>query len=144
MYGNFVHPTNDASHYTKPPTINECARVQTSAVHCHQTCLVAVADMLTSFNLLQNHVLAWLRRGSDLYTHFTVYTSLCCRPNVSGDLYYRPHSQTLIECEMQSWSESTLDMILISPTMPSPLLLSVTKDFTCLHNLNNRALIYVP
>jgi len=21
MYGNFVHATNDASHYTKPPTV---------------------------------------------------------------------------------------------------------------------------
>jgi len=32
-------------------------------------------------------------------------------------IYYRPHSQTLIECAMQSCSESTLDMILISPSM---------------------------
>ena len=59
-------------------------------------------------------------------------------------IYYRPHSQTLIECAMQSCSESTLDMILISPSMSSPLLLFVTKYFTCLHNLKNRALVYVP
>jgi len=28
MYGNFVHATNDASHYTKPPT-----RLNTLACH---------------------------------------------------------------------------------------------------------------
>ena len=53
---------------------------------------------------------------------------------------YQRYRQTLIECAMQSCSESTLDMILISPSMSSPFVAICNQRLYLLTQLKKQGL----
>jgi len=111
--------------------------------HLSDTSLLSPQNSPTPVEFEMAHEMHWARENKMSLNLLKTAELVFRRPDVSGDLLHQ-HSQTLIECATHSCSESTLDIILISASMPSQLLLFVTKDFTCLHNLKSRALVYMP
>jgi len=68
MYGNFVHATNDASHYTKPPTSAMhsslyCKTIDTGLVH-HVVCLFTYQLELVPVLIVPTH--EWMAGRVDL------------------------------------------------------------------------------
>jgi len=85
MYGNFVHTTNDASHYTKPPTMYShykkiCIRRDPSLPVVKLT-LQEIRHFPLQICIIKGQSISYYAKHFSLMTrnYYEVSRSLCCR-----------------------------------------------------------------